>query len=294
MAIKFTIQRQDRTFNAQADGGASFFVGLQTRYFDKSAQQWFEGLYNVPNKKLPPLRYQPEDIRDSEGFWADLIWPTAQCEGGNYLTLNTYDRARFTWGFGQFAAHVPDGDFVRFFREVISKPAAQSYFPGLFLHQGRIAMEVNGIPRLLETAETTGPLLDYLNPSTAAVEDPEVIAAARLIHWTTNDADMRRLQARHMAETFKRLMREADKRLDLDGRGADICCVICDIRHQGRARYTSMQAALASANPLASLLKLGEISYPDRIKTLKKALQTKSELFGKQVWSRTSGRFVAI
>lgn len=292
MAIGFAIERKGRVFQASADGGAAFFVGRQTSYHDRSANQDFEGLYNVPSKELPKLVYASDAGRDQFAFWADFIEPTAKCEGGNYLTLNTYDRARFTWGFGQFGAHVPDGDFVLFFRDLLGRPEATDYFANLAVKGGRIVKIKSGQATPLESATTTQPLMDYLNPTSAAIEDAEVIAAAKLIHWTTHIKAAQQLQVQHMIGTFKRLMREADTRLNLDRRPADVCCVICDIRHQGRAKYAAMQSALASANPLAALLKLGSISYPERVKTLETALTKAAGVFAGKTWSRSLGAFV--
>src|SRR5215471_8124692 len=138
MAILFTIQRDGRAFQARADGEPAFFVGFQTSFTDKSSGQHFDGLFNVPTSRLQKLVYAPDEVRGTFGFWADFISPTAKCEGGNYLTLNTYDRARFTWGFGQFGAHVPDGDFVTFLRDLLDRPEAADYFPNLRVKEARI------------------------------------------------------------------------------------------------------------------------------------------------------------
>ena len=89
-----------------------------------------------------------------------------------------------------------------------------------------------------------------------------------------------------------RLVKEADIRLGLDGRTADICCVICDIRHQGRAKFAAMQEALRKPKPLDELLKLGSITYPERIKTLRAALRGAGALFTGRAWSRTNADFV--
>ena len=291
MATHFTIEREGRAFRARADGGPAFFVGYQTSYEDKASGADFEGLYNVPSKAIPKLVYAPAQARPTYGFWADFVGPTARCEGGNYLTLNTYDRARFTWGFGQFAAHVPDGDFIQFFQNLLGRPEARDYFPNLIVKAGRIHKETNGVLTRLETEDSTGPLMDYLNPSTGAVEDAEVIAAAKLIHWTTEFPEARTLQVHHMIGAFRRLMVEADKRLNLDGQPADICCVVCDIRHQGRAKFAAMQAALNTSKPLAELLKLGSISYPGRIKALKDALAAADGQFKGVTWNRQTGDF---
>ena len=137
MAIFFSIQRSDTTFNAKADNGPPFFVGLQTRYDPDHTGNPTIGLFNVPTNPLPKLLYTADQNRAEQGFWADFIEPTATCEGQNFLTVNSYDRAKFTWGFGQFAAHVPDGDFVVFLRDLLARPEAVDYFPDLEVQGGR-------------------------------------------------------------------------------------------------------------------------------------------------------------
>jgi hypothetical protein len=284
--IHFEIQRSGRVFSASADGGAAFFVGIQTHF------QGLEGLFNVPTTRLPPLLYKADASRPVEKFWADFIEPTALCEGQNFLTLNTYDRARFTWGFGQFGAHVANGDFVRFFRAMLALPESSAYFPDLKVVAGRICRLQNGNNVPLESDAGTRPLMDYLNPSSDHIEDPEVIAAAKFIHWTTNHASARDAQVAQMVATFRRLMIESDSRLGLDGRTADLCCVVCDIRHQGRARFSDMLSALNSGNPLSALLDIGRTRFPERIKTLSNALEARSDLFTNRKWNRQTSDFI--
>ncbi len=291
MSIHFTIERSGRIFNSTADGGAAFFVGCQTSYHDRPSGEDFEGLFNVPRRELPKLVYKATNYRGMYKFWADFIEPTSKCEGGNFLTLNTYDRARFTWGFGQFGAHVPDGDFVEFFRDLIGRPEKEDYFPDLALKDGRIVKMSAGSAIPLETASSTSPLMDYLNPTKSAVEDSEVISAAKLIHWTTNVEQARELQVMHMVGTFQRLMKTSDARLDLDGRSADICLAVCDIRHQGRAKFPTIQTALNSARPLASLLQIGGISYPERCATLEAEIAAKGALLTSKKWNRRNADF---
>jgi hypothetical protein len=202
MAISFAIERKGRAFNATADNGAAFFIGYETNYHDKSANEDFSGLYNVPTSALPKLVYSPGDAAQF-GFWAEFISPTSRCEGGNYLTLNTYDRARFTWGFGQFAAHVPEGDFIHFFHDLLGRPEAPDYFPDLQVKGGRICKLKGDQLVPLESATSTLPLMAYLNPTSAAVEDAEVIAAAKLIHWTSHFEAARKIQILHMVNAFR-------------------------------------------------------------------------------------------
>lgn len=292
MAIYFKLHRSGNVVRASADGGPPFFVARITQYSDKSSGEDFTGLYNVPSSALPQLIFRAAEHEPVHGYWAHLIAPTARCEGGNFLTLNTYDRARFTFGFGQFAAHVPDGDFVRFFRDLLARPEATAYFPNLTLRDGRIAKEDAAGVALVESANSTKGLLDMLNPTAAGLEDEEQIAGAKFIHWTTHHTECQRLQVAHMVAAFKRLARESDARLDLDGRSAEIVLVVCDIRHQGRAKYASMQQALLASDPLAALLKLGALTYATRINTLKTALKQAGNLFRDYVWSRATHDFV--
>jgi len=292
MAIEITIERKDRTYKARADGTAAFYVGLSTHYRDKSSGEDFQGLYNVPTNGLPKLVYSAADQRSAFGFWADVIEPTSKCEGGNYLTLNTYDRAKFTFGFGQFAAHVPDGDFVVYFRDMLGRPEATDYFPDLMVKAGRINQlsTTGGVP--LESSSSTRPLMDYLNPSTTHIEDDEVIASAKFMHWTANHQAAQALQVFHMISTFKGLMAAADRNLELNGKAADLCVIVCDILHQGRSKYPAIRQALASTNKRDSLLALGSISYSDRIAALKAALNAAGATLTGKHWSTSKQDFV--
>jgi hypothetical protein len=281
----------NHVFSSRADGGDRFFVGIQTSFTDRTTGEDFEGLFNVPTTSLPKLLYRADDFRETHGFWSDFIEPTSICEGDNFLTLNTYDRARFTWGFGQFGAHVPDGDFARFFRDLLRRPEAPDYFPNLNVDDGRIVKIETDRRTALESSQSTAALFDYLNPSSRALEDAEVFAGAKLIHWTTTHAEARDLQVFHMVDAIKRIQREADLRLGLDGKTADLCCVVCDIRHQGRAKFAAMQEALNASNPLAALFKLGQTAFPERIKTLRKEIAARGALFASKRWRREIGDF---
>lgn len=268
MSISFKIIRDGNAFSCSADGGPSFFVGRQTTYHGRV------GLYNVfAGSKLTKLLYDSENYVAERGFWARFIDPTAGCEGRSFLTLNTYDRAAFTFGFSQFAAHVPNGDFVHYFREMLALPEAADYFPGLTLQNGRIAQHnTNGTVTVLESDTDTKPLMTYLNPSSAGVEDQEVIAAARLIHWTTAHRSARLIQIGRMIATYKGFMREADRRKLIAGRPAAQCCVIADILHQGRGTWAEIAAALKTSKPFDNLVAIGAPEWETRRKQLKSGI----------------------
>lgn len=131
MAIDFSITSavtpSGRTaFNAQRINSAEpkFNIGNKTMY---------EGNFGLFNTSVAAGQiYNPEDYVAKYGFWAYFIYPTAMAESaGSFKCLNTYDRAQFTFSFMQYAAHIPNGDFVKFFRKLLKLPKAADYFPKL-------------------------------------------------------------------------------------------------------------------------------------------------------------------
>ncbi len=288
MAILFKIVRNGSDYSCSADGGATFFVGRRVPYEGRI------GLYNIfAGSKLEKLNYSAQDFAQQHGFWASFVEPTALCEGRNFLTLNTYDSAGFTFGFGQFAAHVPNGDFVKYFRAMLALPNALEYFPHLGVINGRICTTDSAQPIALESDESTAGLMHYLNPDSGEVQDDEVIAAAKLIHWTSSFGPARDAQVTEMISAFKDDMTRADKRVGVDGRTADQCCVIADILHQGRGgkmTWPLIDAALKSTKPFDSLIAIGAPQWDSRKKKLRDAINARPE-FANKHWSRQQGDF---
>jgi hypothetical protein len=175
---------------------------------------------------------------------------------------------------------------------MLQRPEVVDYFPNLEVRGGRIVKVESTSVVPMEDAHSTEPLQIYLNPTLDEVEDAEVIAAAKLIHWTGNHPDARLLQVQHMINTARGLVKEGDNRLGLDGMGADLCCVVMDIRHQGRGNFHEMQAALLAKKPFEALLEVGAATEPERVKNLKAALATRRAALGKKKWSRAAGDFV--
>lgn len=290
MALLFNILRNGRDFSCSVSSENPFFVGRKVPYHENI------GLYNIfSGSGLENLNFKPSNYVDDYGFWANFINPTAGCEGRNFLTLNSYDRASFTFGFGQFAAHVAEGDFVLYFREMLGRPEADDYFPSLALIDGTIhKVDGPGAPVQLEDARSTGALRQYLNPSLDDVEDQEVIAAAKLIHWTSRHREARLLQIKHMVATFRLSMREADRRKLIDGRTADICCVIADLLHHGRGgrmSWTLIASALQSDQPLENLLTIGVSDYAERVRTLRRLIAADPAMAARR-WSSTEKDFI--
>jgi len=259
--VDFSLEQGNKYFG-RIDG-KRFLIGTRVPY------QGLKGLRNLSGTVAQ--RYAAADFRAAHGFWADFLQPTAVAEGGLFHTLNTYDRARFTFTFLQFAAHVPNGDFVRYVRALLKLPLASDYFPDLQLVKGRICRlkDGGGEPVALESDESTEGLLDYLNPSASEVEDTEVIQAAKFVHWAQTDPEHRRVQIECGVAYFQQAMVSYARRYALDGVDDAVCLVVADIRHQGRAGSAPIAVALRSPKPLEALLQLGEPGYHSRLLTLR-------------------------
>ena len=261
--VEFTLEQGNQYFGKIDD--TRFFIGKRVSF------QGGKGLMNIIG--TPAQRYDREEFREAHGFWADFIHPTAMAEGALYHTLNTYDRARFTFCFLQYAAHVPKGDFVVYFRALLNLPLAIEYFPDLRLVNNRITRVTDNGTVQLESDTSTDGLMAYLNPSRSAIEDTEVIQAAKFVHWAQTDPLHRRAQLDSGIDHFKKKMVGYANRYDLDGALDSICLVIADIRHQGRATSPVIVNALNSSKPLDSLLSIGENSFPSRIATLRREIK---------------------
>jgi hypothetical protein len=260
--------------------------------------------------------FAPEDFAET-GFWAQFLHPTVQVEGqGRFVTLNTYDRAAFTFGFLQFAAHVPDGDFVRWFRRMLIEASdAANYFPDLAIEKGRIVRNTAAGKQELENAASTAALMAYLNPGDAAVDAAEFVNAARLTDWTRRDVTSAHLQVEIGVETFRKLVASAARTFGLDGKPDWQCQVVADIYHQGRGKHEfgadgkptgrkseairqrHIRDALAAADPLTALTDIGRresVFNANRCDGLKRAIRAKvaAGVFGHRVYDKAQGEFV--
>jgi hypothetical protein len=249
-----------------------FVVGYRTMY---------EGNFGLFNTKVTPgLLYNPDDYASGFGFWAYFIYPTAMAESkGSYLCLNTYDRAKFTFSFMQYAAHVPNGDFVKFFRKLLTLPNSVDYFPKLQLKDSHIFYRnSNNTLSQLESDDTTDPLMDYLNPSLLEIENQELICSARMVHWATNDAEHRRTQVESAIQLFRNNMIEYNQRFGLHGAPAKVCQMICDIRHQGRGKNDRIANALNTNGnynqAFTNLCTIGSANYSQRIATVRNTINS--------------------
>lgn len=136
MAIDFsitsTVLSNGRTaYNAQRINSAEskFIIGYKTSY---------EGNFGLFNTSVTTGQvYNPEDYKAQYDFWAYFIYPTAKAESqGSFKCLNTYDRAKFTFGFMQYAAHVPNGDLFDFSKNCFNYTTLKNIFQNLSCKMG--------------------------------------------------------------------------------------------------------------------------------------------------------------
>jgi len=282
--VEFSLEQGHKYFG-KIDG-TRFFIGTRVPF------EGGKGLQNLNG--TPAQRYNREDFRGTQGFWADFIHPTATAEGGLFHTLNTYDSAHFTFSFLQFAAHVANGDFVVYFRKLLNLPLAKQYFSDLTLVNNRICRITDNGPVPLESDASTAKLIDYLNPSRTEVEDTEVIQAAKFVHWAQNDPLHRQAQVDIGIKHFKEKMFGYAQRYELDGVLDSICLVVADIRHQGRAKSPAIIAALNSSKPFEALMEIGEPKYHTRLVTIRKEIKmlTEAGILGTHVYSVDQKDFV--
>lgn len=283
--VSFSLEQGNKYFG-KIDG-SRFFIGSRVSF------EGGKGLMNVSGTSTQ--KYDRTVFRPIYGFWADFIHPTAMAEGALYHTLNTYDRAHFTFSFLQYAAHVPNGDFVVYLRSLLNLPLAQEYFPDLVLNNNRVCrITDNGIVAL-ESDISTALLLDYLNPSLKEVEDTEIIQAAKFIHWAQNDPAHRQTQIDVGIAHFKSKMSQYANQYGLNGVDDAVCLVVADIRHQGRAKSPAIVAALNSPNPLGALLNIGEPKYHERLVVLRREIKslTSEGTLGTHKYSTAEKDFVA-
>jgi hypothetical protein len=250
------------------DGSPQFDVGRRVTFQGKT-----DRTVGLANDAGAMARYKSEDYVKDHGFWAHFIYPTAIVESnGAFATVNSYDRAFFTFGFLQFGAHVPNGDFIKFLRLLLVDSEASDYFPDLTVQAGRVSrFEPSGVAPL-ETDQSTHDLMTYFNPTIHEIEDIEVVNSAKMIFWTNLRVSVQALQVKIGVDQFRSSMIAYAHRYGLDGRSDKVCLVVTDIRHQGRGSSSEILQALATNgdDDLAyrKLLKVGASVYGNRISQL--------------------------
>jgi len=229
--------------------------------------------------------YSHTQWKPTFGHWAALIEPIGLGESKNsFSCLNSYDRAAFTFGFFQFAAHTLDDNLILLFRKLLTLPEASRYFPDLALVGGRVHRVTSSGVDTLEGSKRRhdrndrkgdqGAFMEYLNSDMTQVDDAELRTASRLIHWACHSPDHQFAQVELAIATAKKKISRIARKVagngaNLDGRPMQQVAMAMDIVHQGRAgksTYSKIAKALNTPDPMISLRKVGRTDlYAGRI-----------------------------
>lgn len=275
--LGFDLEKDGRQWFAAPDGDGElrFYVGRETNNGN------YVGIFMRANEYYGP-RFAAADYTETYDHWAQLLELTGYCESKNYFNvINTYDSAKFTFGFYQLAAHTANDNLILFFRALLQFQEAKYYFPELVLVNGRVhRQDENGGLTDLEVETATGPggrrqiqgFMDFLNARRFEHDRQEVLNSARVIHWSNNHAAQRDLQVAVSYDILQRKMATRYARwYDLDGQSDVICGAIADIHHQGRASKSRVRAALASGDPLEQLITINP-NYANRARALREKI----------------------
>lgn len=281
---------------ARVGEGDEFFVARRTTYGPRI------GLAQIDRLTGPV--YDPADYTAEFGPWAHLVYAIGASESENrFNRVNSYDRAAFTFGFFQLAAHTPKDNLVLLLRRATEIPAFQRHFPDLQMKDGRLHRIEGGNTTDLEAEiynarydeRQLDNLMRYLNPVETELDDAEITHAARLMDLCETSPEFCALQVRTAIQITATKFRERYQQwYDLNGVLDSICVAIADIHHQGRAKKSQVRAALASTKPLASLTKLGEEKYPERCRSLRTMIATmeQNDQLGHHTYEPAHGLFV--
>lgn len=267
----FTLRRDGHDWYAKAPDGKEFYVGMEVKYQPTSDSKPRRGLKNDHYSKYSQWYDAEASYALPFGHWRYVLQPTVVCEsGGQMACINTYDRAYFTFGFYQFAAHMPGGDFVRYLRALLREVEnAPLYFPDLMLNEkGHIARRAGSAMRDIEEQVDNLPmeLMRYLNPSDEAVEEAEVLNCARFIHWCeTNDEVRQIMVAESIGTAREKLVQQNTARPFNKTKHPDpidsLCVAIIDILHHEGSQFGKIDQILKTTDDevqaLAELCRTG-------------------------------------
>lgn len=271
---------------AQADtpGEAPFLLGQTVAFTDGDGPH--RGLFQTRViKDIPKLHFDRAAASAKLGLWAQMIWPTVMAEGGgHHLVVNTYDRAAFTFGFYQLAAHTPDDNLILLFRALLALPNAADYYPDLSLVGGRVHRGAASLERVTRVTRPNGKVEDqtldfmrFLNPDPRAMTTTAAEHAARLMHWLVHDPAAVDASVSVALSILRRKLRALATAHGLGGRDPLLAIWVSDIRHQGRGKAAEINAALAQPGleaQLRTLAAIGAGSFSERIVTVQRCVET--------------------
>ncbi|MEP0321731.1 hypothetical protein [Bauldia litoralis] len=257
--------------------GEQFLVGQTVGFSDSDGPH--RGIYQTRViNEIPQLHYDRHRAEAVLGLWAHFMWPSVTAESGNghHLILNTYDRARFTFGFYQLAAHTPEDNLILLFRSLLALDTSADYFPDLFLKNDRVHRRDGATTYSLETVTTVhrpnGKIekqlvgfMTYLNPDTLNANEQEVMNGAKLMHWLLNDSAAMKTSEQVAFAIMHRKIKRLATAYKLAGKDPRLAIWISDIAHQGRGKAATIKAALKASTLTKQLSALSKVDiYNDK------------------------------
>jgi hypothetical protein len=295
----FALVQTGKTWTATRHGETqSFLVGKEF----KNAGAGYFGLF-VPVGSYYGPEYKGDDYAARFGHYAYLLELSGHCESKNRFNLiNTYDRAKFTYGFYQLAAHTPRDNLILLMRDLVRDGVASSYFPDLKIIDGALhKVAADGGSTNLEAVSPTGPdgeeqlqaFMDYLNPRRKEIDREEVLNSAKLMHLANSSARGRELQVERSAKILEGKMARYGTIYELNGKSDLICALVADIHHQGRAKRSRVKQVLAGSNVVDKLIDINA-DYKQRAKDLREIIAklTADRHLGKLKYQAGSNTFV--
>lgn len=299
---ELTFRRDGKDHFATMNGGNEFFIGHEggikkSRYL---------GLYQ-PRPDGP--KFSSDDYVGSYGTYAAILEVISAGESAKYFNrLNTYDRAAFTFGVFQLAAHTPSDNLVLLFRRlVVESQPFQELFPDLRIVEGKLHRVVgthtvsleNEYPRPEKPKELIlKDFMKYLNSDGAEIDNAELTAAARLIYLANNDPTFNGVQVDLTAQiVMRRMQNQYGVAYKLDGVSDLICAAIADIHHQSRGTQSEIRSALTGSSSdseqIDALCRIGISKYSERCKTLSAELKAAKSAgrLGRTFYDKASGLF---
>lgn len=286
------IVQKEQSFFATTASGFTFMVGTSTHFTDDMNRTGlFQGSSAIKDSRNAFGDYQAAHFIAEFGKWAHFIEPTLKAEGGGrFATLNTYDRAAFTFGAPQFAAHTPGANLVLYLRALLELPGADLHFPELSLHAnaaGKQTLHLNKSGTFVDLEEASvvtrpngrketqlAALMKYLNNSPTDIDEAELSAAARLMNWLRTDPQAKALQISLFIDNAKQKLDKAKLKIHgFSGNDWHTALWVMDILHQGRGNYDDIATALAADDAQSALKKIGWPAYKTRIKTVEAAVR---------------------
>jgi hypothetical protein len=233
-----------RCFAKEQAHADRFFVGSSVKFRNMKGLGIVAGGTSLLNS--PKFNRLVEEER--LGLWAHFMAPTVAAEsfGGLHLLVNSYDRAAFTFGFYQLAAHTPNENLILLFRALLGLRNAKAYFPDLALSaDGRVTQQTTGGPKNLErevqvtlangSRETQIPdFMAYLNPSVSRTDIREVSNAAKIIHWVRRDPAAMNASVLVPFEIMRKKIQRFTPVFGLAGKEPELAIWVSDLKHHGR------------------------------------------------------------